>query len=403
MGKKAGNQTNKAPSYGRRPGARLRGVLGGLALALSVNAFPVVSHATSSTQREIDRVQGEKNALEQGLNQKQEEVGGMKGEQNSLQAKLNSLNEQLTQVSSNLASLEQQIRDKEQEIALTLAALAQARTTEAWQYECMKRRIRNTYENGEEDYLGIFFGTRSISELLNAADYKEQVAAYDRRKLEEYEENRRYIEEEEARLEREKKELDVLKVKAETEKSKVAGLISQTSSHIAQYADQISQAEAEALAYEAEIRKKEEDLTALKKKLAEELRLSRQAANATWRSISEVTFEEGDRYLLANLIYCEAGGEPYDGQVAVGAVVINRVLSSVFPDTVVGVIYQPVQFSPVASGRLGLALAQNRATASCYRAADEAMSGMTNVGNCVFFRTPIEGLSGISIGGHIFY
>ena len=122
-----------------------------------------------------------------------------------------------------------------------------------------------------------------------------------------------------------------------------------------------------------------------------------------WRDISEIQFEESDRYLLANLIYCEAGAEPYAGQLAVGAVVVNRVLSSVFPDTVVGVIYQKNQFSPVASGRLALALAENKATAACYKAADEAMAGQTNVGSCVFFRTPIPGLTGIKIGGHIFY
>ena len=148
---------------------------------------------------------------------------------------------------------------------------------------------------------------------------------------------------------------------------------------------------------------KEADIEALKKKLAEEIRLSQLSANSTKRDISEVTFAEGDRYLLANLIYCEAGGEPYEGQLAVGAVVINRVLSSVFPDTVVGVIYANRQFSPVASGRLALALGENRATESCYKAADEAMAGLTNVGGCVYFRTPVEGLNGINIGGHVFY
>ena len=147
----------------------------------------------------------------------------------------------------------------------------------------------------------------------------------------------------------------------------------------------------------------EADIAALKKKLEEEIRMSKLAAQSKWRDISEVNFEEGDRYLLANLIYCEAGNQPYEGQVAVGAVVINRVLSSVYPDTVVGVIYQNKQFSPVGSGRLALALAEDRATDACYSAADAAMSGQTNVGTCVYFRTPIEGLSGIQIGGHIFY
>ena len=131
--------------------------------------------------------------------------------------------------------------------------------------------------------------------------------------------------------------------------------------------------------------------------------MSRAARAAAWRNISEVTFEDGDRYLLANLIYCEAGGEPYEGKLAVGAVVINRVLSSRYPGTISGVIYQSAQFSPVASGRLALALAEDRANAACYEAADQAMRGGSNVGNCLYFRTPLEGMEGQIIGGHIFY
>ena len=188
------------------------------------------------------------------------------------------------------------------------------------------------------------------------------------------------------------------------EQSRVSGLVSQTSTSIASYSNQISDAEAAALAYEQQIKEQEENISALKAKLAEEIRMAELAAQSSWRDISEVNFAEGDRYLLANLIYCEAGGEPYSGQVAVGSVVMNRVLSSVFPDTVVGVIYQNKQFSPVASGRLALALAENKATASCYQAADEVMSGTTNVGNCVYFRTPVDGVTPkYTIGGHIFY
>jgi hypothetical protein len=264
-------------------------------------------------------------------------------------------------------------------------------------------RVRDMYERNETSYINAILSAQSFDKLLNAADFFERIAAYDQKKLKEFEENRQLIEEEEARLQTEKAELDDLKLEAEAEKSKVSGLISQTSNNIAKYAGDISEAEQRALAYEAEIKKKEDNLETLRKKLAEEIAMSQKAANATWRDISDISFEEGDRYLLANLIYCEAGGEPYDGQLAVASVVINRVRSSVYPNTVVGVIYQNKQFSPVASGRLELALAANKATSRCYQAADEAMSGVTNVGNCVYFRTPVEGLTGISIGGHIFY
>jgi len=367
-----------------------------------LSADCIVATATS-TMQQIQQQEQQKNELENQLSQTQENLEDLKGEHSTLKGELNNLNTQLTEVSENLASLEQQIADKEQEISDTQESLAEAKATESWQYDSMVIRVQSMYEMNESSYVNAILSKGSFDEMLNAADFFEQIAAYDKLKLEEFKENRRLIEEQEACLQNEKIELDNLLVAAEAEKSKVSGLISQTSNTMAQYAEQISDAEQQALAYEAEIKKAEENLDTLRKKLAEEMALSQTAANSTWRDISEVSFAEGDRYLLANLIYCEAGGEPYAGQVAVGSVVINRVLSSVFPDTVVGVIYQRRQFSPVASGRLELALGANKATESCYRAADEAMSGVTNVGNCVFFRTPIEGLTGINIGGHVFY
>lgn len=370
--------------------------------ALSAASGDIVARAIT-TREQIQQTENEKNELEGKLDETNDNLEGLRETHSSLKGELNNLNAQLTEVSNNLEDLEQQIRVKEQEIADTQAALEEAKATEEWQYECMVIRVRDMYERNDTSYVNAIINAGSLSDMLNVADYFEKIAAYDRNKLAEFKENRQLIEEQEAILQSDRAELENLKVAAEAEKNKVSGLISQTASSIASYADQISDAEQQALEYEAEIRKREEDLTYLKKKLAEEMAMSQTAANSTWRDISEVSFAESDRHLLANLIYCEAGGEPYEGKLAVGSVVVNRILSSVYPDTMVGVIYQNKQFSPVASGRLDLALTSNKATQDCYRAADEAMSGVTNVGNCVYFRTPVEGLTGISIGGHIFY
>ena len=371
--------------------------------ALIFSGAPFTSHATSSTRQEIADKENEKDQIEDQIDASKQEISGLKGEQKSLRQQLGELNEQLTAVSDHLAELEVQIRDKEQEIADTVQALAEAREREAWQYDCMEKRIQYAYERGQENLLEIFFSWDSFSRYLNLSTYTESIAAADDDMLDQIIETREFIESEETRLQQEKEALDYLKIQAEADKSRVSGLISQTSNRMADYADQIDHAEEEARAYEANLKKVEEDLEALKLKLQQEIAMSQRAANATWRNISEVTFADADLQLLANLIYCEAGGEPYEGKLAVGAVVINRMLSSVYPDTMVGVIYQRRQFSPVGSGRLELALTNNKATADCYRAAEEAMSGMSNVGNCVYFRTPIEGLTGISIGGHIFY
>ena len=108
-----------------------------------------------------------------------------------------------------------------------------------------------------------------------------------------------------------------------------------------------------------------------------------------------------DYDLFAALVYCEAGGEPYAGQLAVASVVLNRVESSRFPSTIRGVIYQKGQFSPAASGSLARALAYGKATGSCYQAVAEALAGHRN-GNWLFFHAGTRG-NGTVIGHQIFY
>ncbi len=368
-----------------------------------VSSGNIVSHATESTRKKLEEAKEAKEKTKSELDGTKDDIAEMNEEKSSLQGQLNSLNNQLNEVSSNLENIEEQIDDKEIEIENTLAELDAAKRVEEDQYASMKKRIQFIYERQNFVMMEMIMGATSFADFLNQNNYVEQLSAYDRKMFIQYIETRKMIEEKEKTLEEEHRQLEELEVKAKAEQSRVSGLVNQTSGTIKQYSNDISDAEARAQALEDQIKAQDEDIKALEKKLAEEIRLSKLAKASTWRDISNVSFAEGDRYLLANLIYCEAGSEPYEGKVAVGAVVINRVRSSVYPDTVVGVIYQNKQFSPVASGRLALALAEGRATASCYQAADEAMSGYTNVGNCVYFRTPIPGLQGLNIGGHVFY
>ncbi len=380
--------------------------------------LPVTVQATEETRQKIDQAEREKKETESKLDEAEENLDKLNEQKDSLQGALSTLNTELSQVSNNLSDLEVKISDKEaeiesldQEIERVQEELTIAIQLKEEQYKAMKDQIKFIYERSDNLYLELFFSAGSFSDFLNKNNYIEQLSAYEEKVLQEYKDAQAAMEakEEELRLamemlEKDKEELDEYKVQVVAEQSRVSGLVSKTSNSISATASQISEAEAEALAYEQRIKEQEENITALKAKLAEEIRMAQLASQSSWRDISEVNFAEGDRYLLANLIYCEAGGESYSGQVAVGAVVINRVLSEVFPNTVTGVIYQSRQFSPVASGRLALALAEGRATYSGYQAADEAMKGSTNVGNCVFFRTPVDGVTPkYRIGGHIFY
>lgn len=110
-----------------------------------------------------------------------------------------------------------------------------------------------------------------------------------------------------------------------------------------------------------------------------------------------------DLLLLAALIQCEAGGEPYEGQVAVGAVVMNRVRSAAYPNTIHGVIYASGQFTPAMTGRLNQVYNSGNIKQSCIQAAQEALNGTSNVGAFTHFRTNNGAHTGIAIGHHIFY
>ena len=116
-------------------------------------------------------------------------------------------------------------------------------------------------------------------------------------------------------------------------------------------------------------------------------------------------YSSGDAYLLAKCIYAEARGEPYTGQVAVGAVILNRVRSSKFPNTISGVIYQPYAFTCVADGQINLT-----PDANAKKAAQDALNGWDPTNGCLYYYNPATATSSwiwsrtvmLSIGKHNF-
>ena len=105
--------------------------------------------------------------------------------------------------------------------------------------------------------------------------------------------------------------------------------------------------------------------------------------------INDVSYASGsntsDIQLMARAINGEARGEPYEGQVAVGAVILNRVKNSQFPNTVAGVIYQSGAFTAVSDGQINVPIEEN---SSVYKAARDAMNGWDPTGGCIYYFNP---------------
>ena len=133
---------------------------------------------------------------------------------------------------------------------------------------------------------------------------------------------------------------------------------------------------------------KQQLAAAEEKRLREEEEARRKAAS------------QAEKELLASIIFCEAGNQPYEGQVAVGAVVMNRVRSSSFPNTIEAVIYQSGQFSPASSGWLDRIRGTGGYTSAAMQAAGDALAGVNPVGSCLYFD---RGGNGMQIGDHYFY
>lgn len=143
---------------------------------------------------------------------------------------------------------------------------------------------------------------------------------------------------------------------------------------------------------------------AAKKAAAEAEAAKKAAANAGAATTqgTAVSASADDVTLLAAIIQCEAGGCSYAGQLAVGAVVMNRVKSSSFPNTISGVIYQSGQFSPARTGKLASRLAKG-VSSSCRRAAQAALSGQDNTNGAKYFKYASSGQPGVVYGRVVFY
>lgn len=152
------------------------------------------------------------------------------------------------------------------------------------------------------------------------------------------------------------------------------------------------------IAYEAKL---EEE-----RRAAEEAeRIAREKAEAEAEAAAAAQAEaeaaqQAEKELLASLIFCEAGNQPYEGQVAVGAVVMNRIKSSSYPDTMEEVIYQSGQFSPAMSGWLDRVRANQGYTEAAMQAAEDALAGSNPIGDCLYFSV---GGYGTRIGDHLFH
>lgn len=390
-----------------------------------VVAYSMVGKATGT----IDDLESQKQENESNQESFEEQASNLSESKSSLENLVSSLNSELEVIYADITDIESKIETKNSEIEATKLEIEEAQALEEQQYEDMKIRIKFMYEMGNKSYIDIFLSGDSMADGLNKAEYVSELVAYDRRMLESYRQTKDTIVEREALLIQEEAELEQLVADANEKKELILQKITSTNAEIVELAGEITMAEEEAikferqaaanqLAIEDESRRIEEESILERQRQEQESReqASREQASKdaeNGNSEEETTAPDKPSYnpsvndldMLAAIIECEAGDQDYYGMLCVGAVVMNRVNSSIFPNTIMEVLYQPYQFSPVTASSTGFfakVLARG-ANETCYKAAREVLYDGNIVGTWLFFRMNDGSRDGEVIGDHVFY
>ncbi len=410
-----------------------------LVLILCVGAPAFAVRAVSrETQAEIDRLKEEKRKAEEDKKKAEQQEGSIKGQMSATEKYLKDLEKQAGSLNEQISILEKDIAEKEAALVTMKAEVEAAEKEVAQQYEDMKKRIQYMYENGQGSMMNYMSAalTGSIADVLNQAEYAMNINRYDRNMLDSYKEAKAALERQRAALLEEQEALELLMEETSKKKEQVASQQKAAGSRLSEYDRLLEQASGEVDSMEELVAEKTKILNQLIKKAEEEERQAKlAAAQQASSSINNGSVIAGDPQiskgsmslsdyellLLATMIYCEAGNQGWDGQIAVGYVIMNRVRSALYPNSLEAVLRQSRQFEPAGSGRFDLVLRaeqdpdiRNIVTDSCWNAARTVVNGTSNVGDSLFFRTwrPVPSLeanlksNGVPywiIKDHIFY
>ncbi|MDD3403382.1 MAG: cell wall hydrolase [Hespellia sp.] len=298
---------------------------------------------------------------------------------------------EITTINNELVSLAEEIEGVEQQIIMTQGAILQSQSDieaiekqEASQYSAMKSRIKYLYEAGSASFLEMLFTAEDMSDFLNKAEFIQNISDYDRDQLTELTNTHQQLSEEQDALTAQQASLSDMKVSIDEKQSNL---------------------EAQATAASTDLNAIQAELTSAKEKEAAAL-----AAEAEKQAASNITQTDGnsnvsssDVTLLAAICQAEAYQE-YDYLLAVATVIMNRVNSSRFPNSINGVVYASGQFEPTWTGRLDTIL-RNGPTSLSIQVAQDAINGarLSSVSDCYFFLTAWTGHSGINVGGNVFF
>ena len=332
-----------------------------------------------------------------------DDIDSLESQSSALESELQGINDDILALSDEISGTQMQLEMLTGEIERTSDELAAAQENENQQYEAMKTRIKYMYEHGNATLLEMLFSAEDMTDFLNKADFIENLSTYDRDALDELKAIHQQIEDHQATLSAQQASLTDLQSELQSQQNALQAKAQETSTNLADV-----QARLEAARAEEARRIAEEEAAAAA--AAQETAASGGSGGSGGGYDNSVTnsgsmdVSTDEVTLLAALLQCEAV-QNYDALLAVATVIMNRVESSRFPNSISGVIYASGQFSPVWTGSLERVL-RNGPTSLSLRVAQDAINGarLAAVADCYYFLyAPSTSRDGIVIGDNLFF
>lgn len=378
---------------------------------------PVWAASLDELEQQKQQTQQDAQDAKQDLEDAKDRTDSLQEEAEALEGEYRSLNSQLQSVAGQISDTEEAIATTSEDIDDLNAQLAEAQQKAREQYEAMKKRIQYMYENGNDSMLISILSSGSIAEFVKRAEYAYSIARYDQQMLEQYDQLQQDIAAKTAELQNKQTQLSSYQDTLSAKHQEMDTLVNNAGASLSAKNQEVSAAQMSEAEFEAKIAELEAYEKRLDEQIADEqLRLAQQIAQEEQESGQKEDtsgamegYTQSDLTLMAAIIQAEADNQSYEGKLAVGSVVMNRVKSSKFPNTVSGVIYQKNQFAPVNDGHLALIL-ERGPNETCYRAARQVLEGYRNVEYLFFWTVDLANerdiwdiTYGVVIGDHYFY
>ena len=245
--------------------------------------------AYGASKKDVDSAKGKISSIEEEKKKTEQAIKELETLKADTETYVRKLDSQLETLNVEVNRLEGNIRDKEKTIEETAVKLDEAGKVEKKQYEAMKKRIKYMYEKDDSSYLDILLQSKSMSELLNRAEYISKISEYDRNMLDQYAAVKDGIADDKAQLEKEKAELVVLQEQTTSKKNSVETLVNEKSAELKKVNSQIGTKTAQVEAYEKDIKAQEDKIKQIEaeiKRQEEEARKKAEAAGQKYNTVS---------------------------------------------------------------------------------------------------------------------